>query len=238
MFRRIRIFICFAFLLGIIHCSSDHPTQSNSPSYGFSIRTHYHCDINDTILHVYFDYDQIYDTLPKISVKDSFTVSEYTSTGAVFTLQHKFIPKFYYEIIFKGDTLSDTVFLPPRIDSLYCNGILLADSNFLHIDSSENYEFRWHKDQISKEYRIWYSGLFFRRRNIEETDTSILIQSRNNDTLYEDYMYNQGSVSITGLAFGTVNSTLLPNVQSGKLFAYYENIVGPPREVNFSIKSP
>jgi hypothetical protein len=226
------------------HCVNNPISQSNLESYGFEIRAFNNLNQFDTSYSNEVNWQKIYDTLPIVIVNGiNLDSSKFGLTFAYLSEERKNISNFNYEIMFKGDTLKDTLYFPQRVDSIYCNGLFLKDSSSNLIDSSGRYLFSWSKPAYSNHFSINYRANFINTYNVDNSittsDTSITLTPELNYSCYNDttYLGGRGHLYLISIGNPILSSNSSPNKRNGKLFAYY-NIIGLQREFDFYIKKP
>jgi hypothetical protein len=230
------------FLPLFISCTNNPLSESQNESYGFTIRVYYSTYPTDSVCHISIGFGNIYDTLPIIKINGNIIDSGYTSNSIYYSINQINIGKINYEIIFKGDTLNDTIRIPNRIDSIYCNGVLLRDSLVVWIDSSNVYEFAWKSNNNINYYNIDCWSSFSGESQINTKDTTFLFTplSVYNAIVEGGAIYSggHGGFYLFCSEYNAITSNSKPNKRNGKLFAYYEQIYGPCRHFDFAIKKP
>ena len=67
---------------------------------------------------------------------------------------------FYYQIAFRGDTLSDTLYIPKAIDSLKCDGVSLFRYESIDLPKAAGYVFSWSRSLDADRYHVYVSAEF------------------------------------------------------------------------------
>jgi hypothetical protein len=226
-------------------CSVTQPTQLESPEFGFSVLTYFYTQQEtklDTPYVFQIQFGQIYDSLPKIKMNGVFIDTGYSTTSFSSILNFAQTKQIIYEIHFKGSVLCDTIHIPQRIDTVFCNGVLLKDTLVVWIDSSNVYEFKWHAPMESNLFYVTGWSTFSQEINAKSSDTSATIVPTvsyvASDETNTGYVEAQGNIQITSMANEKINASSAPKKRSGCLFVYYDFIYGPWRYVYFNIRRP
>jgi hypothetical protein len=231
----------------LIQCGNNPVSDTKSESFGFGINATKYLSFTDTSYTITINWDNYYDTLPKLQINgvDLDSGHLYATSGTFSDAGN--ISTFNYKIIFKGDTLEDTLTFPSSIDSFFCNGKLLRNTDVNistvndSIDSSANYQFTWQKPAHCTYFNLQVSS------DLGEDINGYIKLENPTFTFVPTWAYLTSSYSIySGPAInGTIfpmgdrmlNSNSSPDKIKGKLFAFY-SISGPRRDFYVFIKKP
>jgi len=224
-------------LLLPLACGTSQLTQQQTASYGFNIFVGNDMTTADTSYSIYIYWQSINESMPVIYIDGIKRDSNfaYPSSFQLFE-RHKNIAQLNYEIILMGDTLRDTIKVPPRIDSIYCNGKLLDDSPEVWVDSAKEYQFTW---SIPKETDHFYIVSFFingENRAQQIAPSYTVIPALNYWASIDTTSFlMKGYFLVEPKGSQIITSATVPSKRSGKLFAYYY-ISGARHEFSYGIR--
>lgn len=228
-------FITFSlFSLLLVGCVETPVEISTNEKHGFSISTFIDSSLPDSSMVLMIQFGDILYQFPKISINGKLVDTGYYPDYFYHRIAHFAENKIVYDIDFKGDRVFDTLLIPGRIDTIYCNGHILKDTLNVSVDSASSYTFTWKRASYCKLFEVSGWSNFSRdlRKTTSDTSAVILLNSTP-----PQYMSSYGSLYINGMSYDKVNRQSKPNKESGNLFVYYDGINGPERIVNFTIAS-
>lgn len=227
----VRLVLGVLFLSLIFGCSENPVITLNEVKHGYSMYTFFD-DQSGTTLYIAIDFGGIQYDLPRISINDQYIDTGYASDHFTYQIKNFHEAGFKYSIEYNNDIVSDSVIVPGRVDSVYCNGILLRDSVSVYVDSSSNYLFSWNSVKGASIYtrQIW--STFSEEMYSMSMDTTLLLVP--GKTPYYGSLY--GQMYLGAVAYPEITYSSRPNKESEKLFVYYDGIRGPSRTVYFSVQ--
>ncbi len=219
-------------LLLTFGCSENPITTQYNEKHGYSLSTYFNGDFSDSSLHININFNGIQHIFPKISINGQQIDTGYYPDYFVHQIKNFSGNSFKYSIENDNDRIEDSVVIPSRIDSIYCNGKLLKDTSTVEIDRSSSYIFSWGKTKCSILYsfQLW-SGI---SKDIYQRSSDASVTVLPNRTLPE-FGTAYGTIYLCGISYPDITYQSKPNVESKKQYIYYDRIQGPYREVTFEI---
>jgi hypothetical protein len=146
----------------LIFCCTTNITNYGHEKIEFTISTY--PEKGDTTVQVTISMNRILDTIPEIQLNGNPPDTPYYNASS---FSFKNIPtdnKFEYQFVYQGDTLSDSVFVPGMIDSLFVNGKYFSnspyDNSIVVDDSSTEFSIRWVDKHCADNYSVLVYGKF------------------------------------------------------------------------------
>jgi len=152
--------LCASFVL-VVGCEQAAPveevlTVTGVERLGFVVSGRFDNPEYDMVT-IGFSCADLPDPLPAIVVADSFIAPGSVRAGVSWSLaKHRTGEYVPYRIAWKGDTLADTLRIPHRIDSVFCNGHFLSMGGYQtsRLPIAEQLSFRWSCAEMPY-YSVW-----------------------------------------------------------------------------------
>jgi hypothetical protein len=197
---------------------------------GFVLTGHNPSWIRDTLI-LTLACSELTDPLPLVALDDSIVAPSYTSmTGFTWWFGGRRVgDEISYCIALGEDTLVDTLRIPHRIDSVFCNGQFMPKGRSDTMEVRERFELRWSSQDVPYYQAQIFCSLADRPSQTRGLLDTVLSQNQLGVPVAHDGSeITHLSVSVrTFYAASEEAANTMPPLRSGRIHCYRQVIKGP-----------